>query len=347
MLPSVEELTQIFSIYPWRPEAIAKGFPPLLSPVVARTRAEDLHEALLRSSFSWDIKPGFPSRDFQLPSYQIPGTNFGAEASSGAAEVQRVHGIGLNWGAPLKLAKVCSIAREYFGPDWMLEPRFREKLHNGNHHLSFVEEFLWLGMWYDVTGVEAGKPPEYEINPFAKEGSAKRIDWRFKSCGQIINLEVKFRQKDWMRHVDGSDFYVVRDNYYEDCEGKFPVRYDGELNLIVVSSPTSIDRSSQLQTETFVRTHPTVDGVITWAQDTQNSSIVFDVQSPSRNLVKLFLKSTKEDEGHVAIVMHDWKERDARRETRAENIPRLMEEMRVKNYQALLDNLCGRDRQTL
>jgi hypothetical protein len=345
MLPSVQELERIFSIYPWTPDAIQRGFIPLLSPEVARERAEALHDDLTRSPFEWDIKPGFPTRDFQLPTYQIPGTHFGAEVGSGAADVQKAHGVGLNWGNPLKLAKVCSIARQHFGPDWMLQGRFSEKLHNGNHHLSFVEEFLWLGMWRSVTGVEPGKPPEYEVNPFSKAGSAKKIDWRFKSCDQVINLEVKYRPKDWMRHVDGAEFYLVRDDYYDDCEGKFPVRYDGELNLIGVSSPASIDRSWQLQTETFVRTHPDVDGVIMWAQDSQTSGVVFDVQSKQKALIDLLFTSTSEDKGHVAIVMHVWKERKGRREARAENIGRLIEEINDKNYQAFLDSVCGKDRQ--
>lgn len=102
--------------------------------------------------------------------------------------------------------------------------------------------------------------------PFHAAGCKKRVDWRFKSCGQIINLEVKYRPRDWVRHVDGPDFNIVMPEYYYDVPAKFPTRLPGELNLVAVSCPAPIDRSLRERTEVFLRNHTTIDGVLIWSQ---------------------------------------------------------------------------------
>lgn len=120
-----------------------------------------------------------------------------------------------------------------------------------------LEEILWLGRWHTPENIEMA----YKQNP----DSPKDIDWRFTSCGQTINLEVKNRQRDWVGVVDGPHFSRNFDSYFRDLAGKFGPQQNGELNIVGITTMSPPDRGLQECTQRFLDAHPEIDAVIIWS----------------------------------------------------------------------------------
>jgi hypothetical protein len=320
---NVELLEKILREYPWDEEALSNGATPTLDLDTARRRAIILAEDAGSLGIDWPIRVTGGEHNLLLPYYDIPGTEFGATDSATAKEVEKAHGFGLNWGSLVRLSKACEIGRTQFGDEW--PTKFKGQLTNPKDHLSIVEEILWLGLWQQTRALER------EARPFQRLGNTKRVDWRFDCCGQIINLEIKYRPRDWIRHVDGSKFSRVFDSYYHDVPAKFPTRNEGELNIVGISSLASEDRHWSLVTEKLLKTHTEIDAVILWAHHTESGG-PFRIHSLKKDFIDLFFTGgTVEDAAHFGLVRHLWRSRDERRAMRAEEaIPILVHQLQAE-----------------
>jgi hypothetical protein len=321
-MTNLPEITEILRHYPWSKEAVQKGYQPVFSRmgINPAQRAKVLVEDMESIGCDWPIRSIPGQGEVVLSHYEIPGTDFGRVDEEDVPEVTKAHGSGLNWGSVVRLSKACEIGRRHFGSDWAL--RFKKQLLNAKDHLSFIEEILWLNLWYGISNIQ------YEAKPFCELGYEKQVDWKFMSCGQTINLEIKYRPKDWMRHVDGSDFNIVMPEYYYDVPAKFPHKFPNELNLVGVSSPAPIDRSLCERTEILLRRNPTIDGILIWSQASSGSS-PFEVHAlKDHNLIKtLFTGGDFEDAAHIGIFRHLWRKRDERRAYRAGDVPELLQKL--------------------
>lgn len=325
-MTNLPEIVEILKHHPWSKDAVAKGAIPLLSEmgIDPTERAQILVEDMKTIGCNWPIRSIPVGDETILSHYDIPGSDFGAEE---ARDVYTAHGTGLNWGSVIRLSKTCVAGRSLFGKAWPL--KFKAKLMNPKDHLSFVEEILWLNLWHGISDVES------EATPFAATGCNKKIDWRFFACGQPINLEVKYRPRDWMRHVDGPEHHVVMPSYFDDVPGKFPAKNVGELNLVSVTCLASIDRSLQEHTEILLRTHQNIDGVIIWAHASKSESPFEIHASRDRELIStLFTGGDLEDAAHIGIVRHVWRKRDERRSIHGDEVPEVLKKLSIKLNEA-------------
>ncbi len=314
-------IIEILKHHPWSKGAVADGYVPLLSEmeIDPKKRAEALLEDMAAIGCDWPIRSTPIGVKTVLSHYEIPSSDFG-QFEDKAHDTLTAHGSGLNWGSVIRLSKACEIGRSLFGNAWPV--KFRRKLLNPKDHLAFVEEILWLNLWLGISDIES------EARPFASLGCRKRIDWRFSSCGQIINLEVKYRPRDWMRHVDGPENHLVMPSYFYDVPEKFPAKNPRELNLVAVTCLASIDRSLQEHTEILLQENPTIDGVIIWAHSSKSES-PFEIHAArDRELIStLFTGGDLEDAAHIGIVRHVWRKRDERRSIHGEEVPEILKKL--------------------
>ena len=316
------EITEMLRHHPWSKEAVAMGFIPVMQEkgIDPEQRARRLIEDMEAIGLDWPIRATPGNERIVISHYEIPGADFGRLDDEDVPEVMKAHGSGLNWGSLIRLSKACEIGRRFFAADW--PGRFKKKLLNPKDHLAFIEELLWLNLWHDVSDIV------HEARPFEQLGCKKQIDWQFKSCGYLINLEIKYRPKDWMRHVDGPEFNIVMPEYYYDVPAKFPHKHPDALNLVGVSTPAPVDRSLCERTEIFLRSHPTVDGILIWSQSSKGNS-PFEIHSlQHRELIRTFFTGGDlEDAAHIGIVRHLWRKRDERRAYRADEVPYLLDQL--------------------
>ena len=125
-----------------------------------------------------------------VPFYTFGKSNFALEnLDKEVPDTLKAVGFGLNWGDLHLLSHVCEFGRKTWGEDWVL--KFRDKLKSFSDHIATIEELWWLSLWHS--------PSEIENEFHLGENTNNTVDWRFKTCGQILNLEVKLRPKDWKR----------------------------------------------------------------------------------------------------------------------------------------------------
>lgn len=319
---NLPEITEMLRHHPWSKEAVLAGFVPVLQEleIDPKRRAETLVEDMQAIGLDWPVRATPCNKRIVLSHYEIPGSDFGHTNDDDVPEVMKAHGSGLNWGSMIRLSKACEVGRKHFTSDWPL--RFKKQLLNPKDHLAFIEELLWLNLWHDVSDVV------YEARPFESFGCKKQVDWQFMSCGYPINLEIKYRPKDWMRHVDGPEFNIVMPDYYYDVPAKFPQKMPGTLNLVGVSTPAPSDRSLCERTEIFLKSNRTIDGILIWSQSSDGKS-PFDVHAlQDRELIKTFFTGgDMEDAAHIGVIRHLWRKRDERRSYRADEVPLLLEQL--------------------
>jgi hypothetical protein len=328
-LNNVQVIAEILRTHPWTPNAVSLGFKPILSETEAEARAAIIVEDMARIGCDWPIRSRPIDSHMMLTYYDVPGTDFGRHNDSAADEVYRASGIGLNWGSIIRLSKVCVLGRKFFGEDWSV--RFKGKLLNRKDHFSFIEEISWLGLWYALTDVT------YEGSPFLAQGFGKKIDLVFTSCGQKVNLEVKFRPKDWMRHVDGPDFNIVMPSFFYDVPDKYPARNEGELNLVGLTVLAAVDRSLRERIQTLLKENPNIDGVVVWSNAPGDDKTPFEIHSANNlPLIRtMFSGGDLEDQAHLGLVTHLWRKRNERRAFRADEVPELLRRLAAENHRVI------------
>ncbi len=239
---------------------------PLLSPEEAQTRTPLVARAMAEAAFNLVpyVVP-FPLPDNvegRYPAYRISDTRFDLDEPEGP--VFAVEGPGLSDGDLVKLSECCVLAHDHLGSDWW--SRNKKHLRNPQGHLDLLEEIWWLGRFHGVAGVVSN----VKLDPTR----LKDVDWSLRAGelgpgfpGQPLNLEVKFKRRDWVARVDGTDF--VRDGfdwYFEGFEGKFSRHGDGSaLNLACISTFAPLDRELAFAAEKFMAEDDAVDGVLVWS----------------------------------------------------------------------------------
>jgi hypothetical protein len=309
-IQNLEEVNDLLRKAPWSNEQIKEGYRPFLNFAEASKRAEAIVNYAKDLNIDWPLGLASIQTNHKLwvPCYEIPGCDFGADPKkSSASSAQKGHGIGLNWGSLLRLGRACVVGSDLFENGWAT--KIRKKLANPKDHLSTIEEMIWLSSWHNVTDIES------EVQPWKSIGVKKSIDWKFNSCGQTINLEIKYRARDWVRVTDGPEYSIARPSYYEDVDGKFLRKLNGELNLVGISSYAVPDRSWREETHDYLDKNPQIDAIILWTPSCESEDgNPFEVQSrENADLVKLLLRATDEDKQHLVIVRHLWTERDKRK----------------------------------
>ncbi|MBC2592760.1 hypothetical protein H5P28_00655 [Ruficoccus amylovorans] len=309
-------LGEILRHYPFSEQAIAKGQRPLLErlKISPDHRAKIMSEDMTALGLKWQIYATPIPNDLVIPAYCIPDTDFGKLNSENGNEAYKAEGIGLNEGNLIRLSKACEIGRKYFENQW--PHKFKAAILNTKDHLSFIEELHWLNRWRRVSHIE------YEARPFLKQECKKRVDWRFQSLGVTVNLEVKYRPRDWARTVDGSENHAVKSSYFADVPDKFPSQNPGELNLVAFSSLAPIDRSLQEEINTFLTEYNTIDGVLVWSMNSQDGRL-YEIQSVSQKALieTLFTGIDQEDAAYIGQVRYQQRVSNERRALRPEEVP--------------------------
>jgi hypothetical protein len=146
--------------------------------------------------------------------------------------------------------------------------------------------------------------------------TGKDIDWRFLCCGQKINLEVKYRMRDWLGIADGPHFSRNFDSYFNEVKGKFGPRPEGELNVVGITTFTPPDRGLQECTQRFLDKHPEIDAVIFWSiHDPEGKRPEIHARQPE--LIKMLFKGGDiEDNLFCAPIRHLWRKSEERRAMR-------------------------------
>lgn len=284
----------------------------ILTPEEAKARAEMVHADMLKVGFPllfdtyWPV-PAPGNKTIRVPSYKLLGAIYGPEADPYGDNNKDASGPLLSCGEFVRLSKVCKLARQLLTTEkW--PARFTGRLRDPKSHLAVLEEILWLGRWRAPKSIEMA----YKQN----HSSQKDIDWRFDCCGQMINLEVKSRPRDWIGLTDGSHFSRNFDSYFRDVEDKFGPQQNDELNVVGITTWTPPDRGLRECTQRFLQSHSEIDAVIFWSLHDPNGERP-EIQSRRPSLIKLFLKEAdREDNLFIAPIRHLWRKSEERRALR-------------------------------
>lgn len=297
-------------------EILTKCYPGMaetvLSPVEAKARAKMVHEDMkavnfsLRLGITWPV-PLVGYEAIIIPSYPLEGSMYGPEADPDGTNNRDAAGPLISCGEFVRLSKACKLGRELLTTNrW--PSRFTSRIRDSQDHLAVIEEILWLTRWHEPKDIEM----TYKQNPT----SGKDVDWRFSCRGMTINLEVKYRLRDWLGIVDGPHFSRNFDSYFNDIEGKFGFRPEGELNIVGITTISPPDRGLQECTQRFLNGHPDIDAVIFWSiHDPEGKRPEFHARKP--DLIKMLFKGAdREDNLFCAPIRHLWRKSDERRAMR-------------------------------
>ena len=168
------------------------------------------------------------------------------------------------------------------------------------------------------------RPKDIVLEPRPFRDCMKGPDWRFKSDSQPINLEVKYRPGDWVRQVDGPQFSPARPHMFYEVSKKFPIRNDGELNLVAVTVIGPIDSTLLAATDKFLSDTPTVDAVFFWSESPGDGPDTA-IRPPDSNFARSFFnEGDSEDRCYIGVIRHLWRNSEERRSVRAEEVPELV-----------------------
>jgi hypothetical protein len=307
--------------------ALVTAFPgsePVLKEDEAKARAQIVCEDMAKVRFDLQIEywpvnvPGYVK--IAVPAYKLLGSQFDPDGPLDAPDVYKAAGPGLNCGSLLRLSKACKVARMYLKKAW--PNTFATRLRDPNNHLAVVEELLWLGYWQHVQKLQ----PSYKQSSI----SDKNIDWRFTCCEQVINLEVKYRRRDWIGVVDGPYFSRDFDSYFQDCEGKFGPQKDGEINVIGITTLAPPDAGLRRTIDRFLASHPYVDAIILWSFHAPDGADP-EIHSAKADLIRLlFTGGDAEDRLRISPIRHLWRKSEERRALRPGEVPQeLIKALRV------------------
>jgi hypothetical protein len=195
-------------------------------------------------------------------------------------------GYGLNWGDLVTLSKVVKFARQTWGEHWVSQ--FRERMKHFGNHISTVEELWWLGLWKSPVHVQrecAFCAPYW-----------RTVDWQFETQGLVINLEVKYRNHDWLRFVDLVAYINRLDSYFDTLAEKFPVKVAGQVNLVGITLLGSLGALLRQRALAFLESHPALDGFLFWSIARRDLPGCECVLRPSSGFVRELLRPADEED---------------------------------------------------
>lgn len=215
----------------------------------------------------------------------------------------------ISCGEFVRLSRACLIGRKLLGMEqW--PSRFASRLRDSDDHLAVIEEVLWLGRWRS--------PSHIQISHRQIPGSAKNIDWRFRCCDMIINLEIKSRRRDWMGVTDGEFYSRDFDSYFDDLQGKFGPRTEAERNVVGVTTFYPPEPTLRRATARFLDAHPEIDALVFWSLHDPDGRRP-EIFGRDADLIRLMLEeSSREENLFISTIRHLWRKRDERRAIRAD-----------------------------
>ena len=195
-------------------------------------------------------------------------------------------GYGLNWGDLVTLSKIVKFARQTWGEYWGRQ--FRERMKHFGNHISTVEELWWLGLW---------KSPVHVLRECAICVPYWRtVDWQFETQGVVINLEVKYRNHDWLRFVDLVSYINQLDSYFDTLAEKFPAKVAGQVNLVGITLLGSLGALLRQRALDFLESHPTLDGFLFWSIARRDLPGCECVLRPTSEFVRELLRPEDEED---------------------------------------------------
>ena len=195
-------------------------------------------------------------------------------------------GYGLNWGDLVTLSKVVKFARLQWSEYWVRQ--FRERMKHFGNHISTVEELWWLGLWKSPIHVQR----ECAIcAPYWRT-----VDWQFETQGVVINLEVKYRNSDWLRFVDLVSYINQLDSYFDTLAEKFPAKVAGQINLVGITLLGSLGALLRQRALAFLQTHPALDGFLFCSVARRDLPGCECVLRPSSEFVRELLRPADEED---------------------------------------------------
>jgi len=239
-----------------------------------------------------------------IPYYTFGESDFALEnLEKDIADTLKAVGLGLNWGDLHLLSHACELGRKLWGEDWVLS--FRDKLRTFPDHIATIEELWWLSLWHS--------PSEIQREVCLGKNTNRTVDWRFKTCGQLINLEVKLRPKDWKRVVDGQMYSVFHESFFEGISEKFPMRSEAELNLVGMTLLAPLDNETAEAAEKFLAKHELIDGIIFWSTGMADQSPEQFHLKPRAGHARLLFRKPENYYFRSTLVIHPWMDREKRR----------------------------------
>lgn len=274
----------------------------------ARQRAKVLVEDLSRAECPIELHWLEVDQNERWPYYTFGKSAFGPEKlESFSSQAHKATGYGFNWGDLITLSKVVKLARQIWNEKWI--NYFKKRMINFDDHIAFVEELWWLSLWHSPQKVIS------ERSPFSP--CKKNVDWQFETCTKKINLEVKYRPRDWMRHVDGELYTTIVSSFFDDIAKKFPRRNPDQLNLVAITLFAPVDRAFQKKAKQFLEETPTLDGIILWSLGDRDSLMPQFQLQPQAVFSKAMMKGAEEeDRWRNPFVLHPWLDREKRRAKR-------------------------------
>jgi hypothetical protein len=195
-------------------------------------------------------------------------------------------GYGINWGDLVTLSKVVKFARQLWGEYWARP--FRERMKHFNNHISTVEELWWLGLWKSPVHVQrecAFCAPYW-----------RTVDWQFETQGVVINLEIKYRNRDWLRFVDLLSYRSQLDAYFDTLVEKFPAKVAGQVNLVGMTLLGSLGETLHNRVQTFLEKHPALDGFLFWSIARRDLPGCECILRPGSEFVRELLRPADEED---------------------------------------------------
>jgi hypothetical protein len=287
---SLERLTQIY----------LRGYETDEAKKRAQNVANDVRKIGIMPTLNF-----LPIQDrLQVPFYTFGQSNFTLDnLDKKVPDTLKAVGFGLNWGDLFLLSHVCEFGRNIWGEDWVL--KFHDQLKHFPDHIATVEELWWLSLWHSPSEIEH----EFHLGRDTKH----TIDWRFKTCSQILNLEVKLRPKDWIRTVDGRMYSAFRKSIFEDCGEKFCRNNDDELNFVGVTLLGPLDQETTQAAESFLAENDKIDGVIYWSTGIADQAPEKFHLKPRAKHAKLLFRKPEHYDYRSTLIIHPWMDSERRR----------------------------------
>ena len=143
-----------------------------------------------------------------------------------------------------------------------------------------------------------------------------------KACDLIINLEIKYRRRDWIGVVDGPYFSRDFDSYFDNVDGIFGSQQDGELNIIGISFLAPPDRGFRNCISRCLDEHPEVDAIILISYHDSNAETP-EIHSGKKDLIELLLRG-EDEKSRLRIwpFRHLWRKSEERRVPSPGEFPR-------------------------
>jgi len=246
-----------------------------------------------------------PIGDKLLPFYTFGRPEFSPEnLEKDVPDTFKAAGFGLNWGNFHDLSHACELARKLWG-------KTGRKSSGTGSNLSMTT----FPLLKNFGGSDCGTRHQRWKTKCAlvKTQKGPSIGGSRLAGGQVVNLEVKFRPKDWKRVVDGEWYSVFHKSCFDGIAEKFCAKQATELNLVGMTLLSPLDREAGEAAAKFLAENDTVDGVIYGSTGMGEKRPEQFHLKPRAAHAKLLFRGMPEHNYRFTYILHPWKNREKRR----------------------------------